>query len=77
MRTRSVLLAVVVLWGAAPEARAEDLDAAAIIRMAEDSIRGQTAEMKATMDITTPRWKRTLPPMDLISPIRSRWAILR
>ena len=60
MRTRSVLLAVVALWGAAPEAWAADLDAAAIIRMAENAIRGQTAEMKATMDITTPRWKRTL-----------------
>lgn len=39
---------------------AAELDAQAIVKLAEDAIRGETAEMKATMEITTPRWQRTL-----------------
>ncbi len=53
-----VLLALLV----APLAAADEdaVDAAQIVRRAEDSLRGQTAQMKATMRISTPRWKREL-----------------
>lgn len=37
-----------------------ELDAAAIIERAEDVLRGETAQMKATMKITTPRWERSV-----------------
>ncbi len=56
-----VLALFVPAWlalGAA--AGAQELDAAAIVKLAEDAMRGETVEMKATMDITTPRWQRTL-----------------
>jgi outer membrane lipoprotein-sorting protein len=52
------LLVVAVL--APVVALAQQLDARAIVKLAEDAIRGDTAEMKATMHITTPRWERTL-----------------
>jgi outer membrane lipoprotein-sorting protein len=38
---------------ALPELTAEDL-----VRRAEDTLRGSTAEMRATMVVTTPRWTR-------------------
>ena len=38
----------------------EGLDADEIVRRAEDALRGDTAHMKMTMKITTPRWKREL-----------------
>jgi len=46
-----------VLW-LAPAARAQD--AAEIVKRAEDALRGNTAEMKLRMTITTPRWTREL-----------------
>ena len=36
----------------------EPFDAAEIVRRAEDALRGDTAEMRAVMVITTPRWTR-------------------
>ena len=53
--TRLVLALLLVL---APAARAQD--AAEIVRRAEDALRGNTAEMKLRMTITTPRWTREL-----------------
>ncbi|HTO06540.1 MAG TPA: outer membrane lipoprotein-sorting protein, partial [Myxococcota bacterium] len=50
------LLALLLL--VAPAARAQD--AAEIVRRAEDALRGNTAEMKLRMTITTPRWTREL-----------------
>ena len=49
----------------APVAVAEEivlggLDARQLVERAEDALRGETSEMKATMNITTPRWKREL-----------------
>ncbi len=48
--------------GAPDVARAEDpaFDPKELIRRAEDALRGQTAQMKATMSITTPRWSRDM-----------------
>jgi outer membrane lipoprotein-sorting protein len=53
--TRLVLALLLLL---APAARAQD--AAEIVRRAEDALRGNTAEMKLRMTITTPRWTREL-----------------
>lgn len=50
-------LASLVLVAAAPS---PEYDAAALIKLAEDALRGDTSAMKATMQITTPRWERTL-----------------
>ncbi len=51
--------ALLILLGAATAGAAE-LSADEIVRRAEDALRGETAQMKATMTITTPRWKREL-----------------
>ncbi|HTO52796.1 MAG TPA: outer membrane lipoprotein-sorting protein [Myxococcota bacterium] len=51
-------LAAALLLLAAARARAQD--AAEIVRHAEDALRGQTAEIKFRMTITTPRWSREL-----------------
>jgi outer membrane lipoprotein-sorting protein len=62
MRVRT-LLALVLALSAAALARGEEpppFDPKELIRRAEDSLRGQTAQMKATMSITTPRWSREL-----------------
>ncbi len=40
--------------------RAAELTAEELVRLAEDALRGNTAEMRATMVVTTPRWTRTL-----------------
>ncbi len=53
-----VSLLPVLASGADPSL--EGIDAAAIVKLAERSMRGDTAQMKATMHITTPRWERTL-----------------
>ena len=58
-RLCALLAAASLALGAAP-ARAEPLDAAEIVRRAEDALRGKTAEMKLRMTITTPRWTREL-----------------
>jgi len=58
-RLCALLAAAALALGAAP-ARAETLDAAEIVRRAEDALRGNTAEMKLRMTITTPRWTREL-----------------
>ncbi len=42
------------------EIRALDIDADELVRRAEDALRGDTAQMKATMTITTTRWTREL-----------------
>jgi outer membrane lipoprotein-sorting protein len=55
-----VLLALILAFASAAPARAETLDAAEIVRRAEDALRGKTAEMKLRMTITTPRWTREL-----------------
>ena len=59
---RSFVAALLILACAVPvpDVAAEELDADAIMRKAEDILRGNTSEMKATMVITTPRWTRTL-----------------
>jgi len=59
-RLRSALALAVSLALVAAEARADSLDAAEIVRRAEDALRGSTAEMKLRMTITTPRWTREL-----------------
>jgi outer membrane lipoprotein-sorting protein len=41
-------------------ARADEPDVKELVRRAEDALRGQTAEMKMRMTITTPRWTREL-----------------
>ena len=51
-------LALALLLVLAPLARAQD--AAEIVHRAEDALRGNTAEMKLRMTITTPRWTREL-----------------
>ena len=38
----------------------EPFDAAELVRRAEDALRGDTAEMRAAMVITTPRWTREI-----------------
>jgi len=53
----AVLLSL-VLASAAP--RAEELDVHALVRRAEDALRGKSAQMKMRMTITTPRWTREL-----------------
>ena len=55
-----ILLFLLPIQGLGADPSYEGLDAAAIVKLAEDSIRGDTAQMKATMHITTPRWERTL-----------------
>ena len=55
-----VALALLVALAAAVPARADAPDAAEIVRRAEDALRGNTAEMKLHMTITTPRWTREL-----------------
>jgi outer membrane lipoprotein-sorting protein len=56
-RARAAVLALCLVL--APHAvRAQD--AAEIVRRAEDALRGNTAEMKLRMTITTPRWTREL-----------------
>jgi len=55
-----VALALSVALAAAVPARADAPDAAEIVRRAEDALRGNTAEMKLHMTITTPRWTREL-----------------
>ena len=60
---RLLSIALLPLLAASPAWAEEDarpLDAAEIVRRAEDSLRGSTAQMKAKMNITTPRWKREL-----------------
>jgi outer membrane lipoprotein-sorting protein len=52
--------ALALALSVASVARAETLDAAEIVRRAEDALRGSTAEMKLRMTITTPRWTREL-----------------
>jgi outer membrane lipoprotein-sorting protein len=47
------------LLASAPAGSAEP-DATEIVRRAEDALRGNTAEMKLRMTITTPRWTREL-----------------
>ncbi len=42
------------------EIRALDIDADELVRRAEDALRGDTAQMKAKMTITTTRWTREL-----------------
>ena len=59
-RLRSALALAVSLALVAAEARADSLDAAEIVRRAEDALRGSTAEMKLRMTIVTPRWTREL-----------------
>jgi outer membrane lipoprotein-sorting protein len=54
-----VALAAFALLVVAP-VRARAVDAAEIVRRAEDALRGRTAEMKLRMTITTPRWTREL-----------------
>ena len=55
----SLFTALLILLGAATAPPAE-FDADEIVRRAEDALRGDTAQMKATMTITTPRWTREL-----------------
>jgi len=59
-RELAVALCALTLGLSAPTASAQTLDAAAIVKLAEDTLRGETSQMKATMQITTPRWSRTL-----------------
>ena len=54
-----VLAALLLLANAAP-APGPEIDAKALVREAEDALRGETAVMKATMQITTPRWNRKM-----------------
>ncbi len=53
------LLALAVLLVPAL-ARAEALDADALVRRAEEVMRGSTAEMRASMTVERPRWTRTV-----------------
>jgi hypothetical protein len=63
---RGVLAVLIVGAGLAVFASAEEATAPArmsaeeLVRRAEDILRGSTAESKATMVVTTPRWTRTL-----------------
>ncbi|HTO71397.1 MAG TPA: outer membrane lipoprotein-sorting protein [Myxococcota bacterium] len=57
--TRICVVLAAALW-LAGVARADAPDAAEIVRRAEDALRGNTAEMKLRMAITTPRWSREL-----------------
>jgi outer membrane lipoprotein-sorting protein len=61
---RTLPIVLLALLAAAPAWTQDDavdtIDAVDIVRRAEDSLRGQTAQMKATMKIETPRWKREL-----------------
>jgi outer membrane lipoprotein-sorting protein len=56
---RPVLAALLALLCAGPVASAE-IDAEELVRGAEERMRGQTSELKATMHITTPRWSRSV-----------------
>jgi outer membrane lipoprotein-sorting protein len=63
MRSPSLALAAALslqVAGAAAAQADPPFDAQELIRRAEDTLRGQTAEMKATMSITTPRWSRAI-----------------
>lgn len=54
------LLSVALLLAIAGTSTAQDLDAAALIRRVEDSLRGETSMIKMVMTTTTPRWTRSL-----------------
>ncbi len=54
----SRLLLLLILLVALPAGGEEPFDAAELVRRAEDILRGDTAEMRAAMVITTPRWTR-------------------
>ena len=56
-RTVGTLLLTMML---AATASASELTAEELVRRAEDILRGTTAEMTATMTVTTPRWTREL-----------------
>jgi len=51
---------LVLLGVAGATPRAEEIDVKELVRRAEDALRGNTAEMKMRMTITTPRWTREL-----------------
>ena len=58
-RARRVALALAVL-AVAVAAPAGAFDAREVVRRAEDALQGKTAEMRAAMTITTPRWTRVV-----------------
>lgn len=61
MTTRVYLLAsLAALLLALPAARAAEIDATALVHEVEQSLRGDTAEIKAQMTVTTPRFTRVL-----------------
>jgi outer membrane lipoprotein-sorting protein len=65
MKHRSPLrigIALALALGVAPplHAQSPSFDPQELIKRAEDALRGETAQMKATMSITTPRWKREI-----------------
>ena len=58
IRVALALLLTIGLASSTP--RAEELDVTALVRRAEDALRGKTAMMLLRMTITTPRWTREL-----------------
>jgi len=58
IRVALALLLAIGLASSTP--RAEELDVTALVRRAEDALRGKTAMMLLRMTITTPRWTREL-----------------
>ena len=57
---RALQAAVLVIALFPPAALGETTDAREIVRRVEDALQGDTAEMRAVMTITTPRWTRVV-----------------